>query len=81
MLIYDNRCKYEKIMCLLIKVLASLTSESRIFFFFYFPKKMGRSGDGKRSIKSVWPWEDFSDECSFLQMIGVKRSDKGIRST
>ena len=44
MLIYDNRCKYEKIMCLLIKVLASLTSESRIFFFFTFPKKwVGRA--------------------------------------
>ena len=56
MLIYDNWCKYDKIMCLLIKVLASLTSESRIFFFFfYFSKKMGRSGDGKRSVKLGWP--------------------------
>ena len=59
MLIYDNWCKYDKIMCLLIKVLASLTSESRIFFFFlvfYFSKKMGRSVDGKRSIKLGWPY-------------------------
>ena len=55
MLIYDDWCKYDKIMCLLIKVLASLTSESRIFFFFYFSKKMGRSGDGKRSVKLGWP--------------------------
>ena len=38
MLIYDNWCKYDKIMCLLIKVLASLTSESRIFFFLLFQK-------------------------------------------
>ena len=43
MLIYDNWCKYDKIMCLLIKVLASLTSESRIFFF-TFPKNwVGRA--------------------------------------
>ena len=25
------------------------------FFFFYFSKKLGRSGDGKRSIKLGWP--------------------------
>ena len=55
MLIYDNWCKYDKIMCLLIKVLASLTSVSRIFFF-YFSKNMGQSGDGKRSIKLGWPY-------------------------
>ena len=36
MLIYDDWCKYDKIMCLLIKVLASLNQE---FFFFYFSKK------------------------------------------
>ena len=38
MLIYDDWCKYDKIMCLLIKVLASLTSESRFFFFSLFQK-------------------------------------------
>ena len=47
MLIYDNWCKYDKIMCLLIKVLASLTNESRIFFF-TFPKKwVGRAMGNK----------------------------------
>ena len=60
MLIYDNWCKYDKIMCLLIKVLASLTSESRIFFF-TFPKKwvgraMGNEAsnwDGLREILAM----------------------------
>ena len=26
------------------------------FFFLTFPKKMGRSGDGKQSIKLGWPY-------------------------
>ena len=26
------------------------------FFFFNFSKKMGRSGDGKQSIKLGWPY-------------------------
>ena len=52
MLIYDNWCKYDKIMCLLIKVLASLTSESRIFFFFLLFQKNGSVGrwETKRQI-------------------------------
>ena len=41
-------------MCLYIKVLASLQVIFE-FFFFYFSKKLGRSGDGKRSIKLGWP--------------------------
>ena len=32
------------------------TRDSGIFFFFFdFSKKMGRSGDGKRSLKLGWP--------------------------
>ena len=47
-----------------VLVLASLTSffdytvVNLEFFFFYFSKKMGRSGDGKRNIKNIllgWP--------------------------
>ena len=50
MSIYDNWSKYDKIMCLLIKVLASLTSESRIFFFFTFPKKRGVRAMGNEAL-------------------------------
>ena len=32
------------------------TSDSG-FFFFYFSKKMGRSGDGKRKILWGWPYK------------------------
>ena len=61
MSIYDNWSKYDKIMCLLIKVLASLPSESRVFFFFTFPKKwvvwaMGNEAlnwDGLREILAM----------------------------
>ena len=45
-----------------VLVLASLTSffdytvvNIDFFFFFYFSKKMGRSGDGKRNILLGWP--------------------------
>ena len=44
-----------------VLVLASLTSffdytvVNMEFFFFYFSKKMGRSGDGKRNILLGWP--------------------------
>ena len=45
-----------------VLVLASLTSffdytvvNMEIFVFFYFSKKMGRSGDGKRNILLGWP--------------------------
>ena len=51
MLIYDDWCKYDKIMCLLIKVLASLTSESRIFFF-TFPKKWVGRAMGNEALNS-----------------------------
>ena len=44
-----------------VLVLASLTSffdytvVNMEIFFFYFSKKMGRSGDGKRNILLGWP--------------------------
>ena len=45
-----------------VLVLASLTSffdytvvNMEFFFFFYFSKKMGLSGDGKRNILLGWP--------------------------
>ena len=49
-----------------VLVLASLTSffdytvVNMEFFFFYFSKKMGRSGDGKRNILLGWPkWNQY----------------------
>ena len=44
----------------LIKQGRVLVNQSTCFFdksgfFFYFSKKMGRSGDGKRNVLLVWP--------------------------
>ena len=40
----------------LVNLLASLQVILEFFFFFNFSKKMGRSGDGKRSTKLGWPY-------------------------
>ena len=56
-----------------VLVLASLTSffdytvvNLDFFFFFYFSKKMGRSGDGKRNILLGWPYLFFAEMKDFL---------------
>ena len=46
--------------CKPAKVFASL--QVILIFFFTFPKKMGRSDDGKRNILWGWPYMFFSTD-------------------
>ena len=68
MLIKDKDITSHQLYMLLTKqdrvlILPSLTSffdynevNLEFFFLFYFSKKMGRSGDGKRNILLGWPY-------------------------